>query len=107
MGNLLKNPQVGMLFIDFERQRRLRIQGIASIQDDDELISTYPGAQFIVRVEVTEVYNNCPRYIHKYQRAEPSEYVPKAGYEPPTPEWKLRDDINPILPVNDPARNSD
>ena len=107
MGNLLKNPKVGMLFIDFERQRRLRIQGIASIQEDDELVSTYPGAQFIVRVEVTEVYNNCPRYLHKYQRAEPSEYVPKAGYEPPTPEWKLRDDINPILPANDPARNSD
>ena len=25
MGNLLKNPHVGMLFIDFEQQRRLRV----------------------------------------------------------------------------------
>lgn len=107
MGNLLKNPNVGMWFIDFERQRRLRIQGVASIQEDDELISDYPGAQFIVRVEVTETYQNCPRYIHKYQRVEHSEYVPKEGIEPPIPEWKLWDDINPILPAHDPARKSE
>ena len=107
MGNLLKNPNVGMLFIDFEQQRRLRLQGVASIRNDDDLVSVYPGAQFIVRVEVTEVYNNCPRYIHKYQRVEPSEYVPRAGSEPPTPAWKLRDEINPILPANDPARKAE
>jgi polar amino acid transport system substrate-binding protein len=58
----------------------------------------------MVRVQVTEAYNNCPRYIHKYQRVEPSPYVPRAGCEPPVPEWKLRDDIRPILPANDPAR---
>ncbi len=107
MGNLLKNPHVGLLFIDFERQRRLRIQGVASIQEEDDLIAIYPGAQCIVRVEVTEVYNNCPRYIHKYQRVEQSGDVPKAGYEPPPPAWKFRDDINPLLPANDPVRKSD
>ena len=107
MGNLVKNPHVGMLFIDFERQRRLRIQGNASIHEDDALVAAYPGAQFIVRVEVTEVYNNCPRYIHPYQRVAHSEYVPKTDYEPPIPAWKLRDNINPILPVHDPARQSD
>jgi hypothetical protein len=57
-----------MLFIDFEQQRRLRVQGIASIADEDPLVAAYPGAQFVVRVQVTEVYGNCPRYIHKYQR---------------------------------------
>lgn len=107
MGNLLKNPHVGMLFIDFEQQRRLRLQGTATIGDDDALLPAYPGAQFIVRVEVTEVYNNCPRYIHKYQRVEPSAYVPRAGGVPPIPEWKLRADMNPILPANDPARKSE
>ena len=34
MGNLLKNPHVGMLFSDFEQGRRLRLQGIATIQKD-------------------------------------------------------------------------
>jgi predicted pyridoxine 5'-phosphate oxidase superfamily flavin-nucleotide-binding protein len=107
MGNLLKNPHVGMLFIDFEQQRRLRLQGTATICDDDALLPAYPGVQFIVRVEVTEVYGNCPRYIHKYQRIERSEYVPRAGSQPPIPAWKLRADMNPILPANDPARKSE
>ena len=73
---------------------------------EDTLIAVYPGAQFVVRVQVTEVYGNCPRYIHKYKRVEPSEYVPKEGNESPIPAWKLRDDINTILPAHDPARKS-
>jgi predicted pyridoxine 5'-phosphate oxidase superfamily flavin-nucleotide-binding protein len=104
MGNLLKNPCVGMLFIAFEQGRRLRLQGIATIQETDELLPTYPGAQFIVRVQVTEVYNNCPRYIHKYQRVERSEYVPRVDHEPPIPEWKLRVETRDLLPAHDPAR---
>ena len=79
---------------------------IASRTRDHLLLPAYPGAQCIVCVEVTEVYGNCPRYIHKYQQVERSAYVPKAGSEPPIPEWKLRADINPILPANDPARKS-
>ena len=104
MGNLLKNPQVGMLFIDFEQGRRLRLQGIATIQEADELLPTYPGAQFVVRVQVTEVYNNCPRYIHKYQRVARSEYVPRMDHEPPIPEWKLQLESAELLPAHDPAR---
>ena len=106
MGNLLKNPHVGILFIDFERQQRLRLQGTASIREDDAVRASYPGAQFIVRVQVTEVYWNCPRYIHKYQCVERSQYVPRAGSEPPIPEWKLHEELNPLLPANDPARTS-
>jgi uncharacterized protein len=49
-GNVLINPNVGMLFIDFERGRRLRINGVASIDEQDELMERYPEAQFIVRV---------------------------------------------------------
>jgi len=79
MGNLIKNPNVGILFIDFMGQLRLRIQGVAAIQEDDELLPEYPEAQFIIRVEVGEVYKNCPRYVHQYRLVERSEYVPKAG----------------------------
>jgi uncharacterized protein len=88
MGNLRKNPHLGMLFIDFEQGRRLRLQGMATIREQDELLAAYPGAQFIVRVQVTEVYNNCPRYIHKYHLVERSQYVPHGDCEPPLPEWK-------------------
>jgi hypothetical protein len=104
MGNLLKNPHVGMLFIDFEQGRRLRLQGLASIREADELLASYPGAQFIIRVRATEVYGNCPRYIHKYQLVERSQYVPRADCAPPIPEWKLRDDMRDLLPAHDPAR---
>ena len=104
MGNLLKNPNVGILFIDFEGQQRLRLQGVASIVEDDELLADYPEAQFIVRVEVTEVYKNCPRYIHKYQLVERSHYVPKAGRQTPVPEWKLRGELKDVLPERDRAK---
>ena len=67
MGNALENPPVGMLFIDFvsERPSRLRLNGTASIDGSDELLDQYPGAQFIVRVCATQVFPNCPRYIHR------------------------------------------
>jgi uncharacterized protein len=87
-----------------EHGRRLRLQGMATIDEEDELLAAYPGAQFIVRVQVTEVYNNCPRYIHKYQLVERSAYVPRSDREPPIPEWKQRAEVRDLLPANDPAR---
>ena len=88
MGNLLKNPNAGLLFIDFIEQARLRLQGVVSIDEQDALMSEYPGAQFIARVAITEVYSNCARYIHKYELVERSQYVPRQGVRTPTPEWK-------------------
>jgi uncharacterized protein len=82
-GNLLENPHVGILFIDFERQNRLRLNGVASVDASDPLIAEYPGAQLVVRVRIREVFPNCPRYIHKLQRVEASPYVPRAGCTPP------------------------
>jgi uncharacterized protein len=38
MGNLLGNPHVGMLFVNFEKPHRLRLQGTASINDNDPLV---------------------------------------------------------------------
>jgi uncharacterized protein len=104
VGNLRQNPHLGMLFLDFEHGRRLRLQGMATINEEDELLAAYPGAQFIVRVQVTEVYNNCPCYIHKYQFVERSAYVPRCDREPPIPEWKRRPEVRDLLPANDPAR---
>ena len=101
MGNLLKNPNVGMLFVDLERQERLRLQGIATILDDDELLPVYPEAQFIIRVQATEVYTNCPRYVHKYQKVERSNFVPKHDLETPQLEWKSFGDLQEFLPAKD------
>ncbi len=100
-GNVLVSPNVGMLFIDFERGRRLRLNGAASINERDELMERYPEAQFVVRAR--EVFPNCARYIHRYELVERSRYVPKADAEPPVPDWKRREWARDVLPAGDPA----
>src|SRR5262245_55454008 len=55
MGNLMGNGQVGMLFIDFEKPYRLRLQGIASVKDDDPPLRDYAEPQLVVRVTVTQI----------------------------------------------------
>jgi hypothetical protein len=104
MGNVLVNPSVGMLFIDFERGRRMRLNGVASIDADDPLMAEYPEAQFIVRVRTREVFPNCPRYIHRYQLVERSPFVPHADCETPVPDWKRSEWARDVLPAGDPAR---
>lgn len=103
-GNVLVNPNVGMLFISFERGRRLRLNGVASIDEQDELMESYPEAQFVVRVRARKVFPNCPRYIHKYRLVERSRFVPKAGCSTPVPGWKRSGWARDVLPANDPAR---
>ena len=105
-GNLLVNPDVGLLFISFERQRRLRLEGRASADPDDELVPAWPGAQLVVRVRAHAVFPNCPRYIHRYELVERSRYVPVAGIEPPVPDWKARDWARDVLPSSDQARRA-
>ena len=106
MGNLAVNPHVGMLFIDFvsARPSRLRLNGIASIDAHDELIAHYPEAQFVVLVRATQVFPNCPRYIHRMALVERSRFVPRANRETPVPDWKRTDWACDVLPAGDPAR---
>ena len=102
-GNALVNPNVGLLFIDFERRRRLRLNGVASVSEDDPLLADHPEAQLIVRVEATEVFPNCPRYIHEYRLVARSRFVPKAECRTPVPAWKQREWASDVLPAGDPA----
>jgi predicted pyridoxine 5'-phosphate oxidase superfamily flavin-nucleotide-binding protein len=106
MGNLLVNPHVGMLFIDFvsARPSRLRINGVASIDERDELMAHYPEAQFVVRVRAAQVFPNCPRYIHRMALVERSRFVPQAECETPVPAWKQTEWARDVLPSGDPAR---
>src|SRR5262249_18511985 len=87
-GNALVNPHVGLLFISFEVRKRMRLNGIASHAHDDPLLAEYPEAQFMWRVEATEVFPNCPRYIHHYRLVERSRFVPHAECRTPVPAWK-------------------
>jgi predicted pyridoxine 5'-phosphate oxidase superfamily flavin-nucleotide-binding protein len=106
MGNILKTRQVGMLFIDFENQKRMRLNGDATLHRDDPLMREYPEAQFIVRVRAREVFANCPRYIHKMKLIQRSRFVPKQACPTPVPGWKKGDWVLDALPENDPARDN-
>lgn len=106
-GNLSVNPHVGLLFIDFEVGTRLRVTGAASIDAEDELTGTYPGAEFVVRVTAHEVFANCRRYVHHYRLVERSRFVPSGKADPPVPDWKLDPWFDGTLPVGDPAHDPD
>jgi predicted pyridoxine 5'-phosphate oxidase superfamily flavin-nucleotide-binding protein len=102
-GNALVNPHVGLLFISFEERKRMRLNGVAEHVGDDPLLAEFPEAQFLWRVRATEVFPNCPRYIHRYQLVERSRFVPKTGCDTPVPEWKQREWAHDVLAAGDPA----
>lgn len=106
LGNVLVNPAVALLFVDFEQPRRLRVNGTAHVQFDDPLLDSFAGAQLVVRVRAARIFPNCPRYVHRMQAVEASPYVPRAGAAPPVPAWKRFEMFCDVLPRDDPARGA-
>lgn len=104
-GNLLRNPNVGLLFIDIEHGDRMRVNGMARIEEEDDLLPSYPEAEFVVRVEVREVFPNCSRYIHRYRRVESSPFVPREDCVTPVPSWKRSEWAADVLAHDDPAQD--
>src|SRR4051812_21353507 len=98
LGNISVNPYVGVLFIDFQALKRLRVNGRASLHFEDPLKAEYPGAQAIVRVHAEHIFPNCPRYIHRLRLVEASPYVPIAGVAAPVPAWKENPAFKDALP---------
>jgi hypothetical protein len=105
LGNLAVNPHLGMLFLDFEKPKRLRVNGRARVIDDDPLLAEFAGAQLIVRVHADAIFPNCPRYIHKMQMVEESVYAPCEGHVPPVPAWKTFPEFKEVLPRGDPGKD--
>jgi predicted pyridoxine 5'-phosphate oxidase superfamily flavin-nucleotide-binding protein len=103
LGNILVNPRVGLLFLDFDHPHRMRVSGLARVADDDdpqlaELRRASPGAQLIVRVQAERIFPNCPRYIHRMHLVEHSVYAPRPDYQPPVPDWKQNEAFRDALP---------
>ncbi len=105
MGNVDVNPNVGILFIDFESGTRLRFNGVARFDHSDPLMDSYPGALFVVRVQGEAVFANCRRYVHRYELVERSVFVPTASAEAPVPDWKRNPWFDGTLPAADPAHD--
>jgi predicted pyridoxine 5'-phosphate oxidase superfamily flavin-nucleotide-binding protein len=104
LGNLLVNPAVGLLFIDFERPRRLRVNGRATIAEDDPLLAETPGAEVIVRVRAGAIFPNCGRYVHSGRTMELSPYTPRAGEPARQPKWKSWPAVADVLPRSERGR---
>jgi predicted pyridoxine 5'-phosphate oxidase superfamily flavin-nucleotide-binding protein len=100
-GNALVNPRVGLLFVDFETPKRLRVNGTVVVSHEDPLMAEFPGAVLLIRVAATRIFPNCPRYIHKMQLVEESVYAPRPDHIPPVPAWKTFEVFKDALPPRD------
>jgi uncharacterized protein len=108
LGNIVANPAVGLLFVDFDQTRRLRINGDASVvfaaasstadTNNEAFIKSFPGAEAVVVLKLRHAFPNCPRYVHNLAAGTISEFAPTEGYEPPKPEWQSRPSFQPYLP---------
>ncbi|PCJ30538.1 MAG: pyridoxamine 5'-phosphate oxidase [Gammaproteobacteria bacterium] len=104
MGNIQETAKVGLLFLDFENPHRIRFHGEATVSKDDPLLAEYDEAELIVRVKLSRMWINCPRYIHKYELKELSHYVPGQKEKTPLAGWKRVDLVQDVLPPKDQGR---
>lgn len=98
LGNVGVNAAVGLLFIDFESPRRLRVNGDATLLDDADTLGRHFGAQLVVQVRARRIFPNCPRYIHASAGATLSADAPRPGHTPPPAKWKSMPFAVDVLP---------
>ena len=101
MGNILNNAEIGLLFMCFEKPHRIRVQCKAELLDDEKFKNFFPGSELVVKCTLHELWQNCPRYIHRYKRITQSRYTPDADGKSPLAEWKRVDLLEDVLPQND------
>ena len=101
MGNILNNAEIGLLFMCFEKPHRIRVQCKAELSDDEKFKNFFPGSELVVKCTLHELWQNCPRYIHRYKRITQSRYTPDADGNSPLAEWKRIDLLEDVLPQND------
>jgi len=77
LGNILLNPHVSLLFIDFADGARLRINGKASVHENAEMMERFPQAECVVVVDIELVAPSCPAYVPHLVPAEPLPSVEK------------------------------
>lgn len=97
VGNIESQGKVGMLFIDFETPHRVRVQGNAKLVREHALMAEYTEAKYLIFIDVTKIWVNCPRYIHKYKKLDQSKYVPEPCKVTPIPAWKRLDIVQDAI----------
>lgn len=108
LGNIRATGRVGLFFIDFEEQYRLRVNGSARVAEPDP--EADPGALVLVTVTSEVVYDLCERYVHTMRFVAESEYCPAPGYQPPPAPYlakPLYDGVRPGTPPDGTAENGE
>lgn len=77
LGNILLNPYVSLLFIDFTDGARLRVNGRASIHENAEMMAQFPQAECVVVVDIELVAPSCPSYIPRLVAVEQPAHTAK------------------------------
>jgi len=93
LGNISVNPAVGLLFVDFESGRKMRINGTAVLLRDGE------DGGLRVEVAACDIFPNCPRYVPHMVVAARSVHNPRPGYTPPPPAWQAKPELKDFLPT--------
>jgi hypothetical protein len=100
VGNIAADPKVGLLFIDFEKPWRMRVQGLARL-DEGAALCGMPGAILLLRIEPKQIFVNCPRYVPRYAKIESSKFNPDAQGKAPLPDWKRLKEVHDVLRPED------
>ena len=104
-GNVLVNPDVGMLFIDFERGHRMRLEGTATHRPRRPVARGLPGGPVRRAGERPRGVSELPA-VHPPLPARAAVAVRAArDCLTPVPEWKRSDWAVDALPEHDPARD--
>ncbi|MDH5766950.1 MAG: pyridoxamine 5'-phosphate oxidase family protein [Gammaproteobacteria bacterium] len=65
LGNMYVNPHIGMLFMDFQRAMRVRLNGnVRLLEDITPYQDLWPTALQVIEVNVEQLYPNCSQRIH-------------------------------------------
>jgi hypothetical protein len=97
-GNIATRPHVGLLFMDFEEPWRIRVQGLARLDEDVDQVL---GSLLLMRFKPTDIFVNCPRYIPRYAKIESSKFNPDLQGNAPLPDWKRLKEVHDVLQSED------
>ncbi len=80
--SVLENPRIGLIFLIPGVQETLRINGLAEIRDDPELLDRFvvrgKAPATVLRVEAQEVYLHCAKSILRSRIWEPEARIDRA-----------------------------
>lgn len=79
LGNIVKNPNVGLLFFDFDTGDTLQLTGEAQIiwKINENIVSKFPGAQRLIQIQVAEVLQTNTSKSYQWEFMKYSPFNPK------------------------------